>query len=166
VGLDSPGDIGYLTQDQVTWLDSDLTAAEGRGIVNAFIYDHGSIYCMDTGLHCACSARLCNKYDYYGLVTVLNKHPIFAAQFAGHEHVTGIALIDSTRIASVTAHPWYQILDSPAGGDISRSINSARCDFCAIQRGFTYVTVTGNQITVQFYKDGTTVVGTTTFTNV
>src|SRR5512140_92782 len=43
--LDNPGgDINTLTSSQISWLDSDLTSAEARGIAHEFLFTHGPVY--------------------------------------------------------------------------------------------------------------------------
>jgi hypothetical protein len=151
VGIDVTGGVGGLSDAEAAWLDSDLAAATSRGLKHAFLFWHGPIYCVDG--HCSCSARLgCNPPAR--VTTVLNKHPIVSATFHGHEHVYAYTYIDSSRIPAVT-RPFHQFVVGDAGAGVD-SCNSNRCDYNMKNHGFVTVDVNGNNVAVNFYKQGST----------
>ncbi len=138
--LDNPGGgINTLSSAQVSWLDSDLSAAEKRGVAHEFLFTHGPIYGV-TSQHGSIVPTSAMK-------AVLNKHPISAA-FAGHEHVTqythvtssiesGITLIDEFTMGRAGA-PAYSVIKPTT--------------WHADQNAFVDVAVNGMQFTVQVYS--------------
>jgi hypothetical protein len=153
VGLDVPGSVGSITPEIISWLDADLTLAEARGLVHAFIYFHGPIYCFGGG-HCDCTTRTCieNSSRVNSLISIINNHPIVTATFHGHEHMYAYSYIDDTRIASVT-NPFYQFVSGNSGGG-NRACNANRCDYETSGHGFALVTVEDEKVTVSWYNNG------------
>ncbi len=83
--VDVSGGASRITSAQINWIDSDLGAAESRGLTHAFIIFHGPIYCVDG--HCSSSERVSSlDASIEDLITVLNKHPIVSATLHGHKH--------------------------------------------------------------------------------
>ena len=157
IGVDVTGDAGLLTSAQIQWIDTDLAEAESRSLTHAFIYFHGPIYCIDG--HCSCSQRVCSlPTAVKNLITMLNGHPILTATFHGHEHTYAYTFLDETRIppdgsfVGVT-HPFHQVVagDAGAGPD---SCNANRCDFNMAEHGFITVDVSGLDVVVAFYQQG------------
>jgi hypothetical protein len=156
VGLDSLGDADTITSSQLTWLDNDLTSAEGRGLTHAFIYFHGTIYCVDG--HCTCTTPSgCSQdstTDNGKIIPIINKHPIVSATFHGHEHTYAWVHLDNTRVSAIT-HPWEEFVTAAAGAGPYACI-SGRTDYCLPQYGFVTVDVDGATVTVNFYRKGYT----------
>jgi hypothetical protein len=151
VAVDVTGRVDGLSNSEASWLDSDLTAAENRGLTHAFIFFHGPIYCI----YCGCSTRLdCNNPPQH-LIAVLNKHPIVSATFHGHEHIYAHTYLDNTRISSIT-NPFHQFVTGSAGAGPSSSCKVERVDYCGEYNGFTVVDVNGKTVTVKWYKRGST----------
>jgi len=158
VALDVLGDVNTMTTAQITWLDSDLAAAESRGLVHAFLYWHGPIYP---------GAEHCCAVPPSSLVTVLNKHPIVSATFHGHEHSLFYEHIDGTRITGVT-HPFEEFVTANAGVDhtypMSRPVDWSMTLNCPVSggycsppiHGFATIDVSGTSFTVSAYKKGIT----------
>ncbi len=144
VGIDNLGSVDEISSAQISWLDSDLTAAESRGLTHAFIYWHGPIFAIDG--HCCPDAPS-------SLITVLNDHPIVSATFHGHEHVTGYVHIDSSRISAVT-HPFEEFVTGSAGAPLY-SCRSGRSDWCHSANSFITIDVSGATFTVNAYRQGT-----------
>ncbi|MGD9148174.1 MAG: Ig-like domain-containing protein, partial [Anaerolineae bacterium] len=152
IGVDVLGDADNLTSEQVSWIDSDLSAAEMRGLTHAFIYFHGPIYCLDG--HCSCTSRICPLDPIVeSLIEVLNNHSIVTATFHGHEHTNAYVQIDDTRIPEVT-HSFEQFVTGSAGAGPNGCIPE-RADYCLPSNGFATVDVSGNSFTVSFYELGT-----------
>jgi len=158
VALDVLGDVNTMSSAQITWLDSDLTAAESRGLVHAFLYWHGPIYP---------GAEHCCAVPPTSLVTVLNKHPLVSATFHGHEHSLYYEHIDGTRITGIT-HPFEEFVTANAGVDhtypMSRPVDwsmTLNCPtvsgYCSPPiHGFATIDVSGTSFTVTAYKKGIT----------
>ena len=143
VGIDLPGgDISSMASGQITWLDSDLTAAESRGVTHSFLLDHGPIWPINEHSSTPSSS----------LITVLNKHTSVSATFHGHEHVLGYAHIDSSRIGGVT-HPWEEFVSGSSGAP-AYSCTSGVSEYCTSTNGFMTVDVNGNTFTVNLYFQG------------
>ncbi len=148
VGIDMPrGDIASITSGQIDWLDSDITAAESRGVTHTFILDHGPIYYVDD--HSSTPpARLIN---------VMNKHASISATFHGHEHVMAYVHADSSHISGVT-HPWEEFVTGGAGAPLYNCKTSrltGATDYCEDQsNGFVSVEVSGDTFTVSLYLEG------------
>ncbi len=108
VGIDLPrGNISGMTRGQIAWLDSDLTAAESRGVTHTFILDHGPFYFVD-GHHSRPSRALIN---------VMNKHSSISATFHGHEHVMAYVHVDGTHIRGVM-HEFEEFVTGGAGAPL------------------------------------------------
>jgi hypothetical protein len=168
IGLDVPGDVDLLTSEQLAFLDARLTYAESWGLVHAFIYFHGPLYCVES-LHCDCSLRTDGSCTPAVLVSILNKHPIVSATFHGHEHILGWVHMDNTRVAGLTGS-FEEFITSPSGGDTYNSyLYPARMDYTCMNMGesqaFAAISVNGTSFTVNFYEVGSsTPVWTKTFT--
>ena len=159
IGLDVPGDVDLLTSAQITFLDARLTYAESRGLVHAFIYFHGPLYCVES-THCSCTTKTDASCTPSTLVSVLNKHPIVSATFHGHEHILGWTHMDNTRVAGLTGS-FEEFLTSPSGGWTYNSyLYPARMDYTYMDMGssqaFASISVNGSSFTINFYKVGTT----------
>jgi hypothetical protein len=159
VGIDMPGgDISTMTSGQIYWLDSDITAAEARGVTHTFILDHGPIYYVDGH----------SSTPPVSLIDVMNKHNSISATFHGHEHVMAYVHADSAHIPGVT-HPWEEFVAGSAGAP-RYTCNTSRLkgasDYCDDQaNGFMSVEVNGNTFTVSLYLEGGSVAAKTwTFT--
>jgi subtilisin len=156
IGVDVTGDASGISSSQIAWIDSDLTAAELRGLTHAFIYFHGPIYCVDG--HCSCSTRTCPlDTSVENLIEVMNLHPIVSATFNGHEHTYAYTYIDETRIPPDGAfegvtHPYHQFVTGDAGAGPSSCSPALRCDFNMPTHGFVTVDVDGSTVTVTFYQ--------------
>lgn len=152
VGIDVPGDIETITERQVAFLDQDLSGAEARGLAHAFLFFHGPLY--PTGAHAACEARLCETPpQVLPLIEVLNRHPIVAAIFNGHEHLQAYVRLDSSRIPELI-HPVEQIVSGAAGAELHDCLYPERADSCAPYTGFVVVRVDGSEFTVSYYQLG------------
>lgn len=153
VALDVPGDaIGSgIPNDQIAWLDTDLTAAEGRGRIHAFLTFHGPIYCVDG--HCSgCSSKIAPSCEpSAAFIAVLNAHPIVTATFHGHEHLYSYTYVDATRIPSLT-HPIYEFITGAAGAGPSPCDKPNRYEYCMAAYGFAVVDVDGLTVTVNIYR--------------
>ncbi len=158
IGLDVPGNIvTYLTSAQLTFLDTRLTYAESIGLVHAFIFFHGPLYCVDS-LECTCSSRTNINCTPSALVTVLNKHSIVSATFHGHEHVLSWTHMDKTRLPKLT-RSFEQFITSPSGGvTYNDYIYPARMDYTYMGtlQGFSTIDVNGCSFTFNIFEDGTT----------
>jgi hypothetical protein len=137
--VDLPGgDATTMSQAQINWLDSDLTAAEGRGVTHSFVFFHGPEYPM--GGHCCTNAT--------ALAQMLGKHTSLAATFHGHEHNLAYTHLDSTKIAGV-AHP-YEVFTSGGGG--ADLYGCQRGDWCQKMTGYMTVDVNGSSYSVTAYS--------------
>ena len=157
IGLDVPGDADLLTASELTFLDKRLTDAESIGLIHAFIFFHGPPYCTES-THCSCKTKSDASCTPSAFITVVNKHPIVAATFDGHEHLLAWTHMDSSRVASLT-HPYEQFLTSPSGsGTYNQYLYSSRVDYANLQNAMAFgsVTVSGASFTVNFYRVGTT----------
>lgn len=157
VGIDVPGDAPAITSSQVNWLNTDLAAAESRGLTHAFIYFHGPVYCMG-GSHCSYTTKLAYSTSSVmnELYSVINNHPIVTAFIHGHEHHFSYSYIDSNRITPIT-HPFYEFVMGNSGGDY-RACNANRCDYTYVgttsTHGFVMFKVNGPTITVDWLVNG------------
>jgi hypothetical protein len=168
IGLDVPGAVNLLTSTQLTFMDARLSNAESRGLVHAFIFWHGPMYCVES-THCTCTAKADGSCTPAALVSVINKHPIISAFFHGHEHILGWTHMDNTRVSGLTGS-FEEILTSPSGGWTYNSyLFPARMDYTYMSMGtsqaFGAITVNGSSFTVNLYKVGLSApVWTKTFT--
>ena len=159
IGLDVPGDADLLTFAELSFLDSRLLDAENNGLVHAFIFFHGPMYCVES-THCTCTSRTNSSCTPSSLITVINKHPIVSAFFHGHEHIMGWTHMDNTRLSGLTGS-FEEFLTSPSGGWTYNSyLFPARVDYAYMDmgssQGFVAISVNGNSYTVNYYKVGTT----------
>ncbi len=159
VGIDMPGgDISTMTSGQIDWLDSDIAAAEARGVTHTFILDHGPIYYVDGH----------SSTPPASLIDVMNKHASISATFHGHEHVMAYVHADSSHVPGVT-HPWEEFVVGAAGAPLYHCDTSrlkGATDYCEDQaNGFMSVEVDGDTFTVSLYLEGEPVAAKTwTFT--
>jgi hypothetical protein len=146
-GVDLPGgDVSSMSTAEITWLDSDLKAAENRGIQAEFLFWHGPTYYVDGHASTPPAA----------LVTVLNNHPKILAIFNGHEHVIAHVTLDNTRISGLTNNVIEEFVTGTAGAP-AYSCTAGRSDFCQNYNAFATIDVlSSNQFTVNFYKQGVT----------
>ena len=159
IGLDVPGDVDLLTSTQISFLDARLTYAESKGLIHAFIYFHGPLYCVES-THCNCSTKADGSCTPAALVSVINRHPIVSATFHGHEHILGWTHMDNSRVAGLTGR-FEQFITSPSGGWTYNSyLFPNRMDYAymdmGISQGFATISVNGNSFTFSIYKTGTT----------
>src|SRR3989344_176307 len=162
IGVDVLGDASRLSAAQIAWVDQRLTDAENMGLIHAFIYFHGPIYCVDG--HCSCSTvACCVSTAAMDLINKFNNHPIVSATFHGHEHTYAYVKINSTRIPGVTREfQEFVTGDAGAGPD---NCKANRTEYCMPSHGFVTVDVSGYSFTVKFYRLGTTApVNSFTFT--
>jgi hypothetical protein len=171
IGIDVPGAASAITSAELTFLDQRLADAENLGLVHAFIYWHGPMYCVES-IHCSCSAKADGSCTPSALVTVVNKHPIISAFFHGHEHILGWVHLDKSRVPSLTGS-FEEFITSPSGGYLSYygDLYPNRMDYvyangtASTDTVFGAVTVSGNSFTVSLYHTGnTTPVWSKTFT--
>jgi hypothetical protein len=159
VGIDIPGgDVSTMSLDQINWLDNDLTAAEGRGLTNAFLFWHGPIYYVDGHPSTAPAT----------LITALNKHPIVAAGFYGHEHLVTYTHIDGSRISGVT-QPFEEFISGAAGARLYTA-TAGRYDYWlnkggSSKSGFMAVDVSGNNFNVSVYNVNGSIDKTLSYSN-
>jgi len=154
IGVDVLGDAINLSSTQISWIDSDLTAAEQRGLTHAFIYFHGPVYSV--AQHCSCTTRTCTTASIIAsLIDVFNRHPIVSATFHGHDHTYAFVHIDNSRIPEVT-HPFEEFVTGDAGAGPAGCWKSFRFDYCMDSHGFASIDVWGNTFTVNFYAQGNT----------
>lgn len=151
VAIDVPGDADLITSAQTSWLDSDLAAAEARGLTHAFIYFHGPIFCVES-LHCQFTDSS-GSYAPQTLIQVLNKHTIVSASFHGHEHVLAYTHVDSKRLPNLT-HDFEEIVAGTAGAPNYTCDLPARTEWCDSVNGFATVRVSGRAIAVDFHQQG------------
>ncbi len=159
IGLDVPGDIDFLEQVEMDFLNSRLTYAEGQGLTHAFIFFHGPEYPV-TSVHSLCSGRADAGCTPPNLMTIINDHPIVTATFHGHEHVLGWTHMDNTRVAGLT-RSYEQFITSPSGsGTYNEYVYPERMDYVYPDmdnsQGFATISVDGDSFTYNIYKVGTT----------
>ena len=151
IGLDVPGDIDYLEQNELDFLNARLTYAEGAGLTHAFIFFHGPEYPVESN-HSLCSTRTDATCTPPALMTIINSHPIVSATFHGHEHVLSWTHMDSTRVAGLT-RSYEQFVTSPSGGSSYHEyLYPERVDYAYTDmensNGFATISVNGLSFTV------------------
>lgn len=151
VAIDVLGDADVITPAQISWLDSDLAAAEVRGLTHAFIYFHGPIFCVES-VHCEFTGKS-GSYAPQALIEVLNKHPLVSASFHGHEHVLAYTHMDTTRLPSLT-HDFEEIVAGTAGSPLYTCDLPSRTEWCDSVKGFATVDVSGPAVRISFYQQG------------
>lgn len=159
IGLDIPGLATLISKAQLNFLEERLTHAENNGLVHAFIFFHGPLYCVES-LHCDCWARTDDTCTPARLVEVINRHPIISAFFHGHEHILGWTHLDATRLPALSGSV-EQFLSSPSGGgSYTANVFPQRLDYfypdmkTYDDRGFATLSVNGNSFTFRLYKTG------------
>ncbi|MBI5944540.1 MAG: right-handed parallel beta-helix repeat-containing protein [Chloroflexi bacterium] len=158
IGIDVPGDIDFMTTEQMNFLDARLTYAEGQGLTHAFIFFHSPEYPVES-VHSLCSTRTDANCTPPALMTIINNHPIVTATFHGHEHVLSWTHMDSTRVAGLT-RSYEQFVTSPAGGtSYYPYLYPDRVDYAYSDmdnsQGFATISVNGLSFTYNMYKVGT-----------
>jgi hypothetical protein len=151
--IDLPGGgSNTWTSAEISWLDSDLTAAEGRGVVHEFLFAHGPMYGV--------TSEHGSEQPSAALKAVLNKHPI-SAGFHGHEHITQYTHITPSREAGINS---YQEFTLGRAGAPAYSI-SKPVDWSANQNAFGDIAVSGNNFTVTVYSQSGSALWSKTFTD-
>lgn len=141
--VDMPGgDATSMSSSQIAWVDSDLTAAEARGIAWSFLFWHGPEYPM--GGHCCTNAT--------SLAQMVGRHQSVGATFHGHEHNLAYTHIDSTKIAGVS-HAYEEFTIGGAGAGL---YGCQRGDWCSSNYGLATIDVTSTSFAVNIYYGGTT----------
>jgi len=158
IGLDVPGAANLLTSDQMAFLDSRLIYAENKGLVHAFIFFHGPLYCIESTA-CDCTTRPEASCPPSELVSILDKHTIVSATFHGHDHILGWTHPENAGVTGITENSG-ELTTSPSGGlAFTQYLSPARMDYTYMDvgssRGFSTISVNGNSFTVHFYKVGT-----------
>lgn len=167
IGVDVPGNVGGISDRELQFIDDRLADAEAAGLAHAFLFFHGPAYCVEA-VHCTCTARDDASCTPAALIEILNRHPILAATFHGHEHILGWIHMDATRLPGLT-HSYEQFLTSPAGGyTYNAQVFPERIDYfyagVADVRGFAAVDVNGASFAVSLYDVSSTLpVWTMTF---
>lgn len=160
VGIDDAcstldGCAGDITSSEISWLDQDLTNAEGRGMKHAFLFWHGPAYPVDG--HC-CGGISAD------MIAVLNRHPIVSAGFFGHEHVVEYTHLDSSIIPSLNCS-LEQVISGGAGANLYGLTSGRKVDYYLGQiDGYVMVGVSGNNFDISFYKADGTLMNTLPFT--
>jgi hypothetical protein len=141
-----------MTGRQITFLDQDLTAAEGRKLTHAFLFFHGPVYAVSG--HTSCAVRSCaTTPTVIQLIAVLNRHPIVSAIFNGHEHLQAYVHMDNTRVPEIT-HPFEEFITGSAGAALHNCAKTYRYDACDSVPGFATILVDGPRFTVTQYMQG------------
>ncbi len=143
IGVDILGNADKITASQLAWVDSDLTAAESRGVTHAFLFFHGPIYPIDTAHGGTISA---------GIIDLINNHPILTASFHGHVHVYAHTTLDNSRIPSLT-RTFHQFVTGNAGAE-TNTCSADKVDYCQSYAGFAVVAISDNNVNVKYYKNG------------
>jgi len=145
VAIDVPDDATLITAAQIAWADSDLAAAEARGLTHAFMNWHGPIY--PVAEHCCPSVP--------AVIDMLNKHSIVTATFHGHEHTNAHVRINSTRYPNCT-HEFDEFIEGAAGAG-PQTCQTGRADDCfGAKNGFAVMDVSGKTLTATIYYVGST----------
>jgi len=158
VGLDFPGDLEYvIADDQLTWLEADLKAAEARKVAHTFLFFHGPIYCMYN--HCSCikETKICgdNNARITRFVKLLNTYKSISATFHGHEHLYVYTLVDKVRDSRLEVSFRQFIVGAAGKGPLNcPTSNTHRYDYCHGKKGYITVDVKGARVTVSFYQLG------------
>ena len=162
IGLELPGVADQLTSDQLTFLDSRLTYAENRGLVHAFIFFHGPLYCIESTA-CDCTTRPDASCTPSDLVSILDKHPIVSATFHGHDHILAWTHLEDAGMAELTESSG-ELNTSPSGSlTFNQYLSPARMDYIYMDvgssQGFSTISIKANSFTVHFHKVGTNETG-------
>jgi pectate lyase len=155
IGLDSNQYADPPTNAQLTFLDTQLTNAENRGLTHAFIFTHPPEYCVES-THCSCQTKTgCGPSTSF--INIINKHPIVSATIHGHEHILAWTHMDSTRVPQLT-HPYEEFFTSSSGNPYSFTPYPSRMDyynFSASQTAYAVFDVQKENFTVNYYHTGT-----------
>jgi hypothetical protein len=152
LAVDVPGNAELITQRQLNFIDQDLGAAEGRGLLHAFLFFHGPVYLVSS--HTSCETRVCaTPPEIAALIAVLNRHPIVSATFHGHEHLLAYVHMDKTRVPEIT-RPFEEFISGSAGAEMYPCNKTYRFDACDSGPGFSVVRVQGHRFTVGLYRLG------------
>ncbi len=151
VDLPSGGSTGW-TSAEISWLDSDLSAAEARGVAHEFLFAHAPMY--------AVTAEHDSEHPSSALKAVLNKHRI-SAGFHGHEHITAYTHVTTSLEPGINS---YQQFTLGRAGAPAYSIEKP-VDWHADQNAFGDVAVNGSQFTVTVYSQSGTALFSKTFTD-
>ncbi len=151
--LDNPGGgPSTLTSTQISWLDADLTAAEGRGLAHEFIFSHGPMYGV--------TSEHGSDYPSSAMKAVLNKHRI-SAGFHGHEHVTQYTHITPGIETGINSYQEFTI--GRAGAPPYSVVKYT--DWHADANAFADIAVNGSQFTVTVYSQAGSAIFSKTFTD-
>ncbi len=152
VVLDNPGGgSNTLTSSEISWLDSDLTAAESRGKAHEFLFTHGPMYGV--------TAEHGSAVPSSAMKAVLNKHHISAA-FAGHEHITQYTLVTPSVESGINSLREFTIgrAGAPAYSVVKYTTWHSNTN------AYADIYVNGSQFTVNVYSSGGTLLFSRTFT--
>ena len=151
--IDLPGGgSNTWTAAQIAWLDSDLSAAESRGVVHEFLFSHGPMYGV--------TSQHGGEQPSSTLKAVMNKHPL-SAGFHGHEHVTQYTHVTSSVESGINS---YQEFTMGRAGAPPYSVTKYT-DWHAAQNAFADVAVNGNDFTVTVYSQSGLALFSRTFTD-
>ena len=149
VVVDLPsGGVSSMTAGSISWLDTNLTRADARGVIKEFLFWHGPLVCASTAVSCTPPAAL---------VRVLNKHTRIRAAFFGHEHVNAHVHLSGANVRGLT-HPFEEFVDGTAGAPHHTCKSGVvGLDFCVNYDAFdtTEVTAGTAHFTVSVFRLGT-----------
>jgi hypothetical protein len=151
--VDNPsrGAAGW-TSTQISWLDADLTAAEGRGEVHEFLIVHGPMYTVTT--------EHASDLPSSALKAVINKHPRLIG-LHGHEHVTAYTLVTPSFESGITSFPQFTMGRAGAPAyPVSKPVT-----WSANQNAFADVAISGTTVTVKVYSQSGSVLYTKSFSH-
>ncbi len=140
------------TSSEISWLDSDLTAAEGHGVAHEFLFAHGPMYGV--------TSEHGSEQPSSALKAVLNRHPI-SAGFHGHEHVSQYTHVTPSVESGIND---YQEITMGRAGAPPYTV-SKPVDWHVDQNAFADVAVNGNDFTVTVYSQSGSSLFTKTFTD-
>ncbi len=145
----SSGAAGW-TSTQISWLDSDLTAAENRGEAHEFLIVHGPMYTVTT--------EHASDLPSSALKAVLNKHPLLIG-FHGHEHVTAYTLVTPSFESGITKYPQFTLGRAGAPAySVSKPVT-----WSANANAFGDVAISGDTVTVTIYSQSGSALYTKSF---
>ena len=151
--IDLPGGgSSTWTSAEISWLDSDLTAAEGRGVAHEFLFAHGPMYGV--------TSQHGSEQPSAALKAVLNKHRI-SAGFHGHEHVSQYTHITPSVESGINSYQEFTL--GRAGAPAYSVVKPT--DWHSDTNAFGDIAVNGNQFTVTVYSQSGSVLFTKTFTD-
>ena len=151
--LDNPGGgPSSLTSSQISWLDSDLTAAEKRGVAHEFLFTHGPMYGV--------TSQHGSDYPSSAMKAVLNKHRI-SAGFHGHEHITQYTHVTPSVETGINS---YQEFTMGRAGAPAYSVVKYT-NWHSDTNAFADIAVNGSRFTVTVYSQAGSAIFTKTFTD-